>query len=397
MTHRPPSRHGPRTLLTVALVIGITTAALAAGPAQAGAELVPASWASLCPGRVAGPGTPYVAGANCRLVVSAGLIRRYVVYVPASVAASPDPAPVVFMFHGSSGTGEQFFRTSGWREVADWNRFIAVFPTGMEYLVLDSGRVNTKWHDFSLSCDVGPRPAKWPTGAAYPADDDRFVDAMILDAAVSEQIDAHRLYASGFSNGSAFAQSLSFTHPDTFAAIGSWAGTARECLDATGTPVRPIVPAHLRTPPATAPAIALGLGSRDDRYLEAINTYRAAGGLPPISEIPVTASSLDGPIGTGIFRPLVEHEGFAWGPSTPIGVDDWAGPAWLPFWPAPVYVTGRWDDPAPGNAAGSSVVVMLLQGVGHKWPNATLGKNVEPSGSVNAATLFWRFFERNVN
>ena len=44
------------------------------------------------------------------------------------------------MFHGSSGTGEQFLRTSGWREQADREGLIAVFPTGLRYRVLESGR-----------------------------------------------------------------------------------------------------------------------------------------------------------------------------------------------------------------------------------------------------------------
>ena len=59
--------------------------------------------------------------------------------------------PVVFMFHGSTGTGEQFLRVSGWREQADATGLVAVFPTGLRYRVLDSGRLSTKWNSFSLA------------------------------------------------------------------------------------------------------------------------------------------------------------------------------------------------------------------------------------------------------
>ena len=78
--------------------------------------------------RHAGPvGTAYATGFNCRTLDLDGVQRRFEVYVPANV---PADAPVVFMFHGSSGTGEQFANISGWREEADQRGLIAVFPTG---------------------------------------------------------------------------------------------------------------------------------------------------------------------------------------------------------------------------------------------------------------------------
>ena len=81
-------------------------------------------------------GAAYEVGVNCRTVEHDGVERRYVVYVPQRPAEG-DRAPVVLMFHGSSGTGEQFLRTSGWREQADRTGLIAVFPTGLRYRVLD--------------------------------------------------------------------------------------------------------------------------------------------------------------------------------------------------------------------------------------------------------------------
>ena len=47
-------------------------------------------------------------------------------------------SPVVFMFHGRSGTGHQFLRISGWREQADAVGLVAVFPTGVRYRDLES-------------------------------------------------------------------------------------------------------------------------------------------------------------------------------------------------------------------------------------------------------------------
>ena len=49
-----------------------------------------------------GEGTPYATGVNCRTIQVDGHPRQYLVYVPQRHATR---APVVFMFHGSSGNG----------------------------------------------------------------------------------------------------------------------------------------------------------------------------------------------------------------------------------------------------------------------------------------------------
>ena len=382
----------------ILILIGATVVAASEPSGAAGAG--PASWNTLCAGRVGGASTPLVAGANCRLIQAGGLVRRYVVHVPTAVAASRAPAPVVFMFHGSSGSGEQFYAISGWRELADREGVIAVFPTGESYRVLDTGRLSTKWNDFSLACDVSAsRPAGWPITAAYPANDDAFVDVMLAALRGTEQVDNARIYASGFSNGSAFAQSLAITHADTFAAIGSWAGQARECLRADGTPVRPIVAPHLQTPPHTAVPLALGIGTRDEKYLAGINEYLAAHGQPTITSIPLNLATVNGAFGQALLAPTLTNNGLAWVPGSAIGVADWAGVAWRSTWPAPQYVTAEWSTPVPCNPTGSSFVFMLLDGVTHHYPNAAPGKPtlIKQSGSVNAAELFWKFFERHTN
>ena len=72
------------------------------------------------------------------------------------------------MFHGSSGTGEQFLQGSGWREQADATGLVAVFPTGLRYRVLDNGRRSTKWNTFDLAdeVDLDEKPAGLPGGRA---------------------------------------------------------------------------------------------------------------------------------------------------------------------------------------------------------------------------------------
>ncbi len=180
--------------------------------------------AALAPGACAtqgGEGTPYAAGVNCRTIQVDGHPRQYLVYVPRRHAAR---APVVFMFHGSSGNGARFLRISGWREQADRSGLIAVFPTGLRYRMLDTGRRITKWNSYNLaaSVDLNDKPPGYPADAPWPANDVGFVDAMLGD--LGPLADPRRVYASGFSNGAEFTARLAIERSDVLAAAAYSAG-----------------------------------------------------------------------------------------------------------------------------------------------------------------------------
>lgn len=391
--------NGTRTKRSIGIGIVGVLGALALVPigpgTQAGAAVGPSSWSTICPGRAGAAGTKFVThAANCRVVTVGGLARRYVAYVP-SAAADGRKVPVVFMFHGSSGSGEQFYSISGWKEVAEKQGFIAVFPTGRTYKLLEGG-MQTKWHSFRLRCEVSPtRPQGWPASSAYPADDAGFVDRMLADLRSTIGIDDERVYASGFSNGSGFAQTLAVKRADVFAAVGSWAGVAGECIGANGAPVEAIVPPHLQNPKRTAVPIALGLGSKDAKFLDGVNDALRSLGQPTITEFKLDQASVEKYLVSALTRTR-NANGLALVSGTPIGVNQWAGVAWRPTWPAPVYSTLQWNTPVAGNTAGNSFTFMLLKGVAHKYPNARSGSPslIKQSGSVHAATLFWDFFQR---
>jgi poly(3-hydroxybutyrate) depolymerase len=46
------------------------------------------------------------------------------------------------MHHGGSGNGGQFLKNSGWREKADEEGFVSVFPTSAMYCQLGGGCEN---------------------------------------------------------------------------------------------------------------------------------------------------------------------------------------------------------------------------------------------------------------
>jgi polyhydroxybutyrate depolymerase len=193
-----------------------------------------------------GAGTPYATGVNCRTIEVDGHPRHYLVYVPERRATR---APVVFMFHGSSGNGGRFLRISGWREQADRTGLIAVFPTGLRYRMLDTGRRITKWNGYDLAAavDLNDKPPGYPADAPWPANDVGFVDAMLGDLAPITN--PRRVYASGFSNGAEFTARLAIERSGVLAAAAYSAGAI---YAPRPRPARPI-------------PLWMTVGSRDDR------------------------------------------------------------------------------------------------------------------------------------
>ena len=292
-------------------------AALLAVPSAAGAQVPPQC-------ATAGPtGTAYGPGFNCRTLDLDGVPRRFEVYVPANV---PADAPVVFMFHGSSGTGEQFAASSGWREEADRSGLIAVFPTGQRYRITETGRLSTKWADFNLVDDI--EETETP-----PADDVGFVDDMLADIEAGLSIDSHRVYASGFSNGAGFAARLAVDRSETFAAVAYSGGG----LNAAHTPARSV------------PTYAT-VGTLDQKILERMD--------PPITELPL------GPVQILSNAEIREYLSIA---LETVGLDEHL----YGVTAQPHSTNFRW--PATGN--GPVYRFAMLEGVTHQYPNGTNNPN----------------------
>jgi len=192
---------------------------------------------------IGGAGTAYEPGVNCREIQVDGNARQFLVYVPRRRPVTGTRAPVVFMFHGSSGDGERFLKISGWREQADATGLVAVFPTGLRYRMLDTGRWTTKWNGYGLEDKID-------TNARPPADDVGFTDAMLADLDGELPIDRRRVYASGFSNGAEFTARLAVERSTVFAAAAFSAGG----LYTPRVPERPI-------------PMYLTVGTVDDRIL----------------------------------------------------------------------------------------------------------------------------------
>ena len=124
--------------------------------------------------------------------------REYLLYVPSSYD-SARPTPLVISMHGAGLWGAAQKETSLWNDLADKERFIVVYPSGV------GGKGVRVWR-----AEPGPGLAK----------DVRFISALIDTLKASYNIDSTRIYANGLSNGGGMSFVLSCTLSDRIAAVG---------------------------------------------------------------------------------------------------------------------------------------------------------------------------------
>lgn len=75
--------------------------------------------------------------------------RHFIVHVPQTYNEM-DSVPIVFVFHGTTGDGERFWKISKWKELGEEEGFISVFPSSWHYLVTRVGHMQTKWNTYEL-------------------------------------------------------------------------------------------------------------------------------------------------------------------------------------------------------------------------------------------------------
>ena len=244
--------------------------------------------------------------------------------------------PLVLMFHGGGGSGEQLeLRSSRMNEVADREGFIAVYPDGL-------GLLRT-WNA-GACCGKGSRE---------DVDDVGFVRALLDHLEESLCIDRRRVYASGMSNGGMMSHRLACEMSERIAAIAPVAG-----VDVTQTcsPTRPVPVLHIH-------------GTEDGHVPWNGGEGCGLAGMP----FPSVPASMDGwraRNGCRTTRSLYLEEGDG--------------------------VCRKFD----GCSAGSDAVLCSIQGGGHDWPGGAPSPNVMrcpgdgfQSRSFSASEVMWRFFE----
>ena len=134
-----------------------------------------------------------------------GMQRRYLLELPPN-NQEDRPAPLILFFHGGGGTAD---RLAG---KMDFHRF----PEGQAYVI-----AHPDGHKGSFNAGPGPDGKSPNWGAAFEAnlDDVGFASAIIDDVCSRVCIDTRRVYASGWSNGSAMSFRLACELSDRIAAV----------------------------------------------------------------------------------------------------------------------------------------------------------------------------------
>jgi polyhydroxybutyrate depolymerase len=292
-----------------------------------------------------------------------GSEREFIVYRPANLSDDAE-TPVVFFFHGSGGTGEKFYETSGWKEKADEEGFVAVFPTALKYHIFEEEKVlrgqveedvaqfQTKWVTYGLSEVLDP---------AYPnqqlADDVGFVRAMVDFLNENYPVDETRFYASGFSNGAGFTLRLMAEMSDVFAAFAPTSGGTLNLERYAGV--------GFQFPDSFVPRPVIHLLGSDDPKL-----VYAAG----VESFPTDESVVDP---DSVLREFTIN-----GYLTALDLSD----AYA-FEDRGRVSSFVFDEPADGSESDAVYVFLIADGMKHVYPN---GQNYP----VVAVDIYWEFFER---
>lgn len=129
-----------------------------------------------------------------------GRRRTYYIHTPKSYNAK-NPLPLVLAFHGYGSQGKDLANNTGFNELADRQKFIIVYPDGLD----------RRW-------DVA-------SNGWGGVDDVSFVSALIDHLTQIRAIDRRRIYASGVSNGGFLVQRLACEQNSQIAAFASVAAT----------------------------------------------------------------------------------------------------------------------------------------------------------------------------
>lgn len=131
-----------------------------------------------------------ISNENAIIIEHDGLDREYVLHVPSSYSGNL-PVPLIFNFHGGSGTATGQRYLSEMDQVADTAGFIVAYPQG-SYL-----NGISYWNSMIAT-----------EGSKGTADDIGFISRLIDDISSNYNIDQDNVFACGYSNGGDLSISL---------------------------------------------------------------------------------------------------------------------------------------------------------------------------------------------
>jgi hypothetical protein len=143
-----------------------------------------------------------------------GTRRRYLLHVPPTYQAGT-PMPLVIAMHGGGGNAENTVATFQLNPVADQHGFLVAYPEGSGSVMV-FGKVSGSWNAGGCCGEAVLRQT----------DDVGFIRTMLDTIETAYSIDTHRVFATGFSNGSMMSYRLATEMNDRIAAIAPISGAA---------------------------------------------------------------------------------------------------------------------------------------------------------------------------
>lgn len=278
-------------------------------------------------------------GETTRSLKVGGQKRTYLVHVPPSYDRKK-PMPLVLALHGLAMTGKMMEYFSGLSKAADRDGFIVVYPNGTGGLLL-------AWNTGALPGDGG--------GGKGGPDDIAYLGKVLDDVERVLNVDRHRVYATGMSNGAMMTYKLASAMPDRIAAIAPVGGT----MPASGAaPTHPVPVIHFH--------------GTEDTFVPYKGVSKEAKALIRFLSVPATIAT------------WVKANGCAEKPRV----------TELPERGDKLKVIRKIYDSCKN---GADVVLITIEGGGHTWPglqhHATfLGRSTR---TVAADDLMWDFFRRH--
>ena len=153
-----------------------------------------------------------------------GLMREFYIYVPSGYSENISPVSLLFSLHGGGDYAESNMQYSGFREHAENDIFILIYPQGSYYE--DKGTTG------------------WNTEEGGVNDVD-FIESIIDWIGINYNVQLNEVYAAGFSNGGFMAYHLACYLSAKIAAIAPVAGLMGNYTYNTCSPLHPTPLAHI--------------------------------------------------------------------------------------------------------------------------------------------------------
>lgn len=265
-----------------------------------------------------------------------GRNRTYWLNLPPGYDAGNNYSLVIAL-HGGGGSGEQFEASSRLSEKADAEKFIVVYPDGVQ----SDGLLRARTWNAGTCCDYA---------VEQNIDDVKFISQLIDQLTARYKINPKKVYATGHSNGGMLSYRLACELSGKIAAIAP-----NGCSMVVKTPCnasRAVPVLHMHSVRDQNVPYKGGIGSGVS------NTY-----FPPVDSV----------------------------------LNVWSGRNGCAIKKQPVETTTQYTHWAWSNCSGNtSIQWYLTEDGGHAWPGGLPGRTGadQPATSINANDLLWAFFQQ---